>query len=150
MFPRARRLIITLASLVALAAALTACSTGGAVKPTISDPWARPSVGSDKPVAAYMTITNGGSQADRLVRASSPLAGKVEIHETTTEGGMTGMQPVEAIEIPAGGTVRLEPGGFHLMIMELSQPLAVGDTLELELVFERAGPITVEADVREG
>jgi hypothetical protein len=75
----------------------------------------------------------------------------VELHETSTDAsGMTGMHPVARIEVPAGGEVKLQPGGFHLMLMSLTKPLAVGDKVEIDLVFEHAGRIVVQAEVRSG
>ena len=137
---------------VVVAATLAACSSAATpAPPTISGAWARPAMGMDKPAAAYMTITNSSSQADALFSVSTLAATSVEIHETTTDAsGMTGMHPVDRINVPAGGTVTLEPGGFHLMIMGLTTPLEVGSTLELDLVFERAGKVVVQAEVREG
>jgi copper(I)-binding protein len=108
-------------------------------------------MGADSPGAGYMTIASSSGQADALISASSPAAGSVEIHETTTDGsGMMGMHPVDRIEVPAGGTVTLEPGGYHLMLMGLTQTLEVGSTVELDLVFERAGKVVVQADVKQG
>ncbi len=132
-------------------ASVGACSSGGAAVPAVSDAWVRPPAGSDVPAAAYMTITNPSGQADALVSVSSPSATSVEMHETTTDmGGMTGMRPVPRIDVAAGGTVKLQPGGFHLMITGLSTPLQVGGKLELDLVFERAGKVVVQAEVRQG
>ena len=75
----------------------------------------------------------------------------VEIHETTTDmNGMTGMSPIARLPVPAGGTARLEPGGFHLMMTGLKGPLAAGATVELDLVFEHAGRVVVQAEVRAG
>ena len=140
--------------LVALAAA--ACS-GSSASPspsgnlTVSGAWVRPPVGSDRPAAGYLVITNGTGQAAALLSAMSPAAGMVEVHETTRDsGGMMGMQQVPRIDIAAGATVRLEPGGYHLMLMSLKAPLTVGDKVTLQLTFERAGRIDVEAEVREG
>jgi copper(I)-binding protein len=129
---------------------LAACSPGPG-SPTVSDAWVRRSTAMDKPTAAYFVISNPGDTVDALVGASSPAAASVEIHETSTDAsGMTGMHPIERIEIPAGGTVTLEPGGYHLMLMGLTGQLASGDTVELELDFEKAGAVSVEAPVREG
>ena len=141
---------LTVAAAVAVAA-LAACSTGAATAPTISDAWVRPAMGPDRPAAGYMVITNTSSQADALLSVSTPGASSVEIHETATDAsGMMGMHPIPRLEVPAGGTVKLEPGGYHLMIMGLTRPLEVGQKVELELVFERAGTVVVEADVRQG
>jgi copper(I)-binding protein len=140
-----------LAMLSVLVVTLAACAGGAAKAPTISGAWARAAAVTDKPTAAYLEISNPGNQADALIGASSPAAASVEIHETTTDAsGMTGMHPVDRIDVPAGGEVRLEPGGFHLMLMGLDQPLKAGDTIKLDLKFEKAGTITVDAAVREG
>jgi copper(I)-binding protein len=135
-----------------LLVALAACSTGGgAADPTISDAWVRPPMGADRPAAAYLTIV-GGDEADALVSASSPVAGEVQVHETMAGmSGMAGMQEVEQIEVGAGATVRLEPGGYHLMLMEPdTAQIVVGETVEITLTFEQAGDITIEAEVRAG
>ncbi|MFZ5854179.1 MAG: copper chaperone PCu(A)C [Chloroflexota bacterium] len=144
--------VVVLTVAVAVAAAtLAACSTGGTSGPTISDAWVRPAMGPDRPAAAYLVITNRSNQADALLSVSIPGASSVEIHETTTDAsGMMGMHPISRLEVPAGGTVKLEPGGYHLMIMGLTTPLEVGSKVKLELVFERAGTVVVEADVRQG
>jgi copper(I)-binding protein len=134
------------------AASLAGCSSGGAaVPPIISAAWARPAMGTDQPAAAYFVITNAAGQADALLSASSPAASSVELHQTLTDAsGMTGMHPVARLDVPAGGRVTLEPGGYHLMIMGLSKPLEVGTSLELDLVFEHAGQVVVQAEVKQG
>jgi hypothetical protein len=147
-----RSLFIRLSICALVAGLLAACSSSGSTgAPTISGAWVRPPMAAGSPAAGYMTIENTSDQADALISASSPVAGSVEIHETTTDTtGMMGMQPVERIEVPAGGSVTLEPGGYHLMVMGLTQPLEIGSTIELELVFERAGKVVVQADVKQG
>jgi copper(I)-binding protein len=152
---RSARSLVAVVGLAVVAAvvvsALAACSSGGPTAPTISDAWVRPAMGPDRPAAAYMVITNTSGQADALLSVSMAGASSVEIHETTTDAsGMTGMHPIARLEVPAGGTVKLEPGGYHLMIMGLTTPLEVGSKVKLELVFERAGKVVVEADVRQG
>jgi copper(I)-binding protein len=105
----------------------------------------------DRPAAAYLEIV-GGPQADALLGVTSPAAATVEVHETTTDSsGMTGMHPIERLEIPAGAIVTLEPGGYHLMLMSVVEgAIEVGKTVELRLTFETAGEIVVQAEVREG
>jgi copper(I)-binding protein len=146
------------AAAVALLLLLSACSTGtpGATtagpgaKPSISGAWVRPPQGMDRPAAGYFVVTGGG-QADALIGASSPVAGSVEMHETTTDAsGMTGMHPISRVEVAAGATVSFQPGGYHLMFMELSGTIAVGGTVQIELTFEKAGKITVQAEVKQG
>jgi len=141
------RLALLSASFIA-AIAFVACSDSGA--PTIGGAWARPGAAGAQ-TAAYLTITGAAGQADALLSASSPDAGTVELHEATTDAsGMMGMRPIDRLDIPAGETIELKPGGFHLMVMGLTRELAVGGTLELELVFERAGKVVVRAEVRQG
>lgn len=127
---------------------LAACSGPGA--PELADAWARPGAAGAES-AAYLTITAPSGQADALVSASSPAANMVQLHEVSTDAqGMTGMHHIDRLDIPAGETVRLEPGGYHLMLMGLTAELAVGGTIELTLVFERAGNVVVEAEIRQG
>ena len=141
-----------LLSLVVMAS-IAACSsaTGGPASSTVTvtDAWARPSTGVEMASAAYLTISNGTAQDDALLSVSTPAAGSPEIHETTADAsGMMAMHPVERIEIPAGQTVTLQPGGFHIMLNDLTGDLAVGATIELTLTFEKAGDIQVTATVR--
>ena len=144
----------------ALAVAALVAATlvaGGSMK--VSGAWARASSAMAAAGAAYMTIENSGSAADALVGASSPAAKTVEVHETVQMGtpapgasadsGMMGMQPIARLEIPAGGTVELKPGSYHLMLIDLNGDLVVGSTIEITLTFETAGPLTVTAEVRE-
>jgi len=98
--------------------------------------------------AAYMVLRNGTREADRLLRVESDIAQAVELHQTQVENEVMTMRPVEAIEIPAGGEAVLKPGGLHVMLIGLKQPLAVGQKVSLRLVFENAAPQVVEAEVR--
>ena len=143
------RLILRSASIVA-AVALVACSGSGAGAPTIEGAWARPGVAGAES-AAYLTITGPSDQADALLSASSPDAATVELHEATTDAqGMMGMHPIDRLDIHAGETVELKPGGYHLMMMGLTRDLAVGGTLQLELVFEHAGKVVAQAEIKQG
>jgi copper(I)-binding protein len=157
------RVLLALAS-IALLAACASAADSPSVSPSagirVGEAWARSSSAMASAAAAYATITNAGTAADALVGASSPAAATVEVHETvavgspaassgTMSGGtMMGMQPVARVEIPAGGSLQLKPGGYHVMLIGLVWDLAVGDTIDLTLVFEKAGPITVKAEVR--
>jgi copper(I)-binding protein len=138
-----------------VATALAACSTGGSSPSAgsirVEDAWARPSMGMERAAAAYLVLVNETGQADALVSADSPAAATVELHETTAgASGMMAMHPVDRIDLPADGRVALEPGGLHVMLIDLVAELAVGDTIELTLTFEHAAPVTVSATVREG
>lgn len=101
--------------------------------------------------AAYMVIENRGGQADRLISAATDAAGAVEIHQTTVdEAGVARMSPLpEGLDIPANSSVALEPGGYHVMLMDLQQDLVAGETLSLTLTFESGQEVVVEAEVRE-
>ena len=122
-----------------------AASTGVAV----IDAWARPApAGGDS--AAYLTITNTGA-ADTLLSVHCTIARSTMLHETATDAsGMTGMSMVGSLPVPAGGSVRLAPGGSHVMLGGLTSALAVGTTIELQLLFEHAGTITIPATIRAG
>jgi copper(I)-binding protein len=113
----------------------------------IDTPWARATVGAGRPSAAYLTIRNTGEQPDRLVAVETPVAARVDVHEMAEEGGTMKMRPAEPLEIPPGGEVRLEPGGLHIMLMQLRAPLVQGGEVPLTLVFEQAGEVTVMAPV---
>lgn len=96
----------------------------------------------------FLTIENTGPEADRLISASSPAAAEVQLHDMAMEGDVMRMRPVEnGIEIPAGATVVLEPGGLHIMFMALRQPFVEGETVPVTLTFEKAGTVDVELPV---
>lgn len=98
--------------------------------------------------AGYATITNAGAAADRLMSAASETALTVELHNMTTEGGMMKMSQVEGgIEVPAGGSVQLAPGGLHIMFIGLLQPLLEGECVEVQLEFEQAGTLPIVLSV---
>jgi copper(I)-binding protein len=149
--PDLRRRLAAIAATAVLALSLGACSSGGAgAAPTITGAWVRPPQGMERPAAGYFVIT-GGSQADALLGATSPVAGDVQVHETSTDAsGMTGMHPVSRVEVPAGATVAFQPGGFHLMFMEVTGTIEAGGSVQIELTFEKAGKITVQAEVKQG
>ena len=97
---------------------------------------------------AFGTLTNKGDSDDALVSATCDLAGMVQIHETVDNGDGGGtMQPVDSIAIPAGETVKLEPGGYHVMLMGLKQELKAGDTVTITLTFESGTEITADFPV---
>lgn len=115
----------------------------------IDHPWARPTPPAAKVGGAYLTIENKGKSADKLLRASSPVAGVVELHNMSMEGNVMRMRAVPGIDLPPGKTVTLAPGGLHVMLQDLRQPLKQGDRLPLTLVFQRAGQVKVELAVEE-
>lgn len=96
----------------------------------------------------YITITNKGAKADRLVSAASPVAGVVQIHQMKMEGDLMKMNELpDGVEIPAGATVALAPGGLHIMFMKLNAPLVEGTKIPVTLTFEKAGSVDVELSV---
>jgi len=133
------------AAALAAAVPLSAFAQGG-VK--VEDPFARASAGTSGAGAAYMTIRNSGA-ADRLVSASSAVAGRVELHDHIREGDVMKMRKIEAITVPANGAAELKPGGLHVMLMNLKQPLKPGETIEITLNFEKAGAVAVKVPVKE-
>ncbi len=103
-----------------------------------------------KVAGGYMLLMNNGEAADRLVGGSADFAGRVEIHEMKMDGDVMKMRELDGgLEIPGGGEVTLEPGGYHLMFMELKQPMVAGDKHDVRLVFEKAGEIAVQFHVEE-
>jgi copper(I)-binding protein len=113
---------------------------------TVSGPWARATVTGQKTGAAYMSLT--APQADRLLGAETAAAASVEVHEHRANNGVMEMRQVAGgLALPAGSAVALAPGGYHLMMMGLKQPLAKGSSFPLTLVFEKAGRQTVTVTV---
>ncbi len=139
------RVLILLAATFAIAApALAHDYMQGDIH--IMKPWSRPLPPVSANGAAYMTLVNKGNTPDKLVSVSTPMAMKAELHTHTMEGGMMKMRRVEAIEIVPGKPSVLKPGGHHVMMMGLKEPLVEGKSYPLTLTFERAG--TVEGTVR--
>ena len=94
-----------------------------------------------------MTIHNTGAEADRLIRAESPVSERVELHTHLQENGVMRMREVEAIDLPAGAATELKPGGLHVMFMGLKEPLVAGQTIPLTLHFETAGTLALTLPV---
>jgi periplasmic copper chaperone A len=109
---------------------------------SIEHPWARPTLPGQSVGGAYLGIHNSGSAPDRLLGASMPGA-MVEVHEMRMEGNVMRMREIGALDLPAGKSVTLSPGGLHLMLMGLKAPLKLGDKPALKLRFEKAGEIEV-------
>ena len=114
---------------------------------SVEQPWSRATPPGAKIGVGFMQLRNSGFAAERIVGASSPLAGKVEMHVTTREGDVMKMREVTSFEIPAGGTFELKPGGAHLMLMSLRKPLQKGDRVPLTLKLESGGVLEVELPV---
>jgi len=115
----------------------------------ITQPWSRATPGGAKIAGGYLTIENKGAAPDRLTAVSGNIAGKVEIHEMAMNNGVMTMRPLDkGLAIEPGKTVKLAPGGYHLMLMDLKNPLKQGEKVPLELQFERAGKVAVSLDVQ--
>jgi hypothetical protein len=139
-----------------VAAALIGCFAGTPVRADdvkagdllITQAWTRATPGGAKIGGGFLSIENKGSSPDKLVGVSADVAGKVEVHEMATDGGVMKMRPVEGgLTIDPGKTVKLAPGGLHLMMMDLKSPLKQGDKLPVTLQFEKAGKVQVTLDV---
>jgi len=114
----------------------------------ISQAWSRATPSGAKAGAGYLTIENKGSAPDRVIGGTSDVAGKVEVHEMSMSNGVMKMRPLEkGLEIAPGKTVKLAPGGYHMMLMDLKSQLKQGDKLPITLEFEKAGKATVSFDV---
>ena len=98
--------------------------------------------------AVYVTISNHGSEADALLSASTDVATTVELHETVEQGGKMVMRPLPKFDVPAGGTLEMKPGSYHIMLLGLKQDLKPGETVTVGLSFEKAGQMSVEAPVK--
>ncbi len=113
----------------------------------VIDPFTRATPPGAKVAGAFMSIENQGKEADRLVGATSPVAGLVQIHEMAMDGAVMTMHAVKGIDLKPGATVELRPGGYHVMLEDLKQPLKQGDQIPLTLTFEKAGSIEVRVKV---
>lgn len=113
----------------------------------VRDAWARPTIGASHEGVVYLTVTDHGA-ADRLLGASTPVAGQATLHETRAQGGVMRMRDVAALPVPAGGTLVLRPGGDHVMLTDMRRHLAAGDTFPLTLRFAKAGAVTTTVTVR--
>ena len=130
--------------------ALIAFSLAANAQTTVKDPWVRGTVAQQRASGAFMHITS--AQGGKLLSVSSPVAGIAEIHEMAMDGSTMRMRAVPAIDLPAGTAVKLEPGGYHVMLMDLKQQLKAGDSVPLTLVIEhkdgKRETVEVKAPVR--
>lgn len=113
----------------------------------IETPWTRAAL-EGRQGAGFLTIRNTGAVADRLVAATSPVAGRVELHTHLRDGDVMRMRPVEDIPVPANDSVSLQPGGMHLMFVGLNRPLVAGETIPVTLRFAEAGEVTIQLPVQ--
>lgn len=144
-----RTLAIAAAALIALAGSALAhdYKLGDLV---IAHPWSKATLPNQPVAGGFLKITNAGAAADRLVSGTATFAGEVQVHEMAMEGDVMKMRELEGgLEIPAGATIELKPGGLHIMFMKLAEPLKAGEKRKATLTFEKAGTIEVEFKVEE-
>lgn len=111
----------------------------------ITEPWTRATPGGAVVAGGFMRIANKGAQPDRLVGGAFSLSKRFEIHEMKMDGGVMQMRPLDkGLEIPAGATVELKPGGYHVMMIDLTAPVRQGAPLRGALQFEKAGKIEID------
>ena len=128
-------------------------ATPGAEKPaasalSVAKAWARATPGGAKVGAGYLEIVNATASADTLLSVVAPVAGRTEIHEMTHDGGVMKMRSLaNGLDVPAGATVSLSPGGLHIMFLDLKQPLTAGQSFDVELTFKTAGKISVPVTI---
>lgn len=120
--------------------------TVGSIK--IDHPWSRATVAGIPNGVSYFVLENQGDVDDRLLSVSSPVADKAELHTHIRDGEVMRMRQVEDIAVPAGESVALKPGGLHVMLMGLKEPLKEGNKFPLTLEFEQAGSVTVDVVVQ--
>ena len=141
-----------IAGIAMLASVLAAPARAGEIKAgdlVISQAWSRATPGGAKTGGGYLTIENKGTVADRLIGGSADVAGSVQVHEMSVNNGVMTMRPLESgLTIEPGKTVKLAPGGYHLMLHELKTPLKQGDKIPVTLEFEKAGKVAVSFDVQ--
>jgi len=136
----------------AFAAVLLLCGTAASSHEfvhgtlTIGHPYARPTAPAQPTGGGYLKLINNGAD-DRLVSARTPVAASVEMHTMRLEGDVMRMREIGSIEVPAGKTVELKPGGLHLMLTGLKAPLIAGQTFPMTLKFEKAGEVEVTVNV---
>ncbi len=119
-------------------------------KLSIGDVRAPPSLAGAHNGTAYFTLRNNGAAADRLIAIDTPVADRAELHQHKMEDGVMRMRPLSELTVEPGQSVRLAPGGLHVMLMGLRHPLEVGDTFPLTLIFAQAGRVSVTATVAAG
>lgn len=141
---------------VLLAAAGAASSQADNAKIRVDDAWARRAVmirSTDANAftgtgAVYATLVNAGAKGDALLSVTTDAASVAEIHETFQEGGLSRMREVTRIDVAPGKKVELKPGGYHVMLINLTRDLKAGETIQVTLMFQNAGRIAVTAQIR--
>lgn len=139
--------ILSAAALVLAGISAAAAHEATSKGVTVAHPWTRATPGGATIAAAFLEIKTDKGVTDKLISASSPAAGRVEVHTHVMDGDVMRMRRVDAIDLKDGQSHVLKPMGDHIMLFDLKQPLKQGDLVKLELTFEKAGPIALEATV---
>lgn len=145
-----RKLVLEILAATALTLGAILALTPGVLANDVmvKEAFARASaVPTAKAGTVYMILTNNSAKADRLLSITTAASDTAQVHESVEKDGIATMKPIAALEIPAGGTVELKPGGIHVMLTGLKAPLKKGDMIMLELEFEQAGTVEVMAHV---
>jgi copper(I)-binding protein len=140
-----RRLLLALPLLAAPLTVSAQTIEAGALR--LENPWTR-AANAGGQGGGFLVIRNTGAAPDRLLSATSPAAQRMELHTHIREGDVMRMRPVADIPVPANGSATLQPGGLHLMLIGLTQPLAAGQSVPVTLRFERAGEVTIQLAVQ--
>lgn len=138
---------IVLASMLCVLAATGHAQTPTAGPIIVDNAWARATPGASTTGAAYLTVTDHGAAPDRLIGVSSPVAARAELHTMSNDNGIMKMRALDGLAIEPGKPAELKPGGSHIMLFDLKQPLHEGDSFPLTLTFERAGAVLVTVTV---
>jgi len=129
-------------------ATLLAALPASAGELTVANAWSRTTPPGVTVGVVYFTLKNDTGKSDRLLKISSPIAAKVQVHRTEIQDGMARMREVAVLHVDANQTVDFAPNGMHVMLMGLKKPLIEGQTFDLELLFELAGPRRIKVVVR--
>ncbi len=140
--------ILAVLALLMLACGREQPASVGAATVQVTGAWARPAKTGDTG-AVYFVIENHGGQDDTLTGVTSPVAESVEVHQSTMSGNVAHMAPAQSVGVPAGKSVKFEPGGYHVMLVKLKQDLVLGEPFPVTLQFERSGDISVQVAVRQ-
>ncbi len=140
--------LLTLAAVLSTAFAGSAWAAGAADSISADQPYVRAVPPGQSTTAAFMVLKNADSKVHSVVKATNPASKVTELHTHTMEGGMMKMRPIKQIDIPAKGEAKLEPGGLHVMLIDLKKPLKEGETVPVTLTFEDGSSKQVDATVK--
>jgi copper(I)-binding protein len=147
-FPdKERRTVIGRNLIIVAALAMAASVFADSRVVEVTQAWSREMPPGAPVSVSYFTIINHGHRADRLIRVRTPVAGKAEMHTSVMEDGLMKMRPLNAVEVPPGEPTMFQPGGNHVMLMQVKEPLRKGESFPMILTFENAGDVQVHVTV---